>query len=96
MTETISLDSLRSSIEAGEDFILNIGPQHPSTHGVLRLKNMLDGETIKYCEPHLGYIHRSIEKICEHLSFRQFSYLTSRMDYLSSQYGKIFPAFYNH
>lgn len=66
------------------DMIINVGPQHPSTHGVLHLVITLNGETIKKVEPHLGYIHRSIEKMCESLSYRQFIYVTSRMDYLSS------------
>ena len=66
------------------DLIINIGPQHPSTHGVLHLVVTLNGETVKKVEPHLGYIHRSIEKMCESLSYRQFIYVTSRMDYLSS------------
>src|SRR5712672_109767 len=69
--------------EQGE-LIVNIGPQHPATHGVLHLVVTLDGETIKRVDPHLGYIHRSIEKMCESLSYRQFIYVTSRMDYLSS------------
>ena len=62
--------------------IVNIGPQHPSTHGVLHLVVTLNGETIQKVEPHLGYIHRSIEKMCESLTYRQFIYTTSRMDYL--------------
>ena len=66
------------------DIIVNVGPQHPATHGVLHLVITLNGETIKKVEPHLGYIHRSIEKMCESLSYRQFIYVTSRMDYLSS------------
>ncbi len=66
------------------DMVINVGPQHPSTHGVLHLLITLNGETIKNVEPHLGYIHRSIEKMCESLSYRQFIYVTSRMDYLSS------------
>lgn len=66
------------------DLVINLGPQHPSTHGVLHLVITLNGETIKKVEPHLGYIHRSIEKMCESLSYRQFIYVTSRMDYLSS------------
>lgn len=66
------------------DLIVNIGPQHPATHGVLNLLVTLNGEIIKKVEPHLGYIHRSIEKMCESLSYRQFIYTTSRMDYLSS------------
>jgi len=66
------------------DLVINVGPQHPSTHGVLHLIITLRGETIIKVEPHLGYIHRSIEKMCESLSYRQFIYVTSRMDYLSS------------
>ncbi len=66
------------------DMIINVGPQHPSTHGVLHLVITLHGETVKKVEPHLGYIHRSIEKMCESLNYRQFIYVTSRMDYLSS------------
>ena len=66
------------------DLVINVGPQHPSTHGVLHLVITMNGETIKKVEPHLGYIHRSIEKMCESLSYRQFIYVTSRMDYLSS------------
>ncbi|MEO6482254.1 MAG: NADH-quinone oxidoreductase subunit D [Ferruginibacter sp.] len=69
---------------ADGDIIINVGPQHPATHGVLHLIITLNGETIKKVEPHLGYIHRSIEKMCESLSYRQFIYVTSRMDYLSS------------
>ena len=66
------------------DVIINVGPQHPATHGVLHLVITINGETIKKVEPHLGFIHRSIEKMCESLSYRQFIYVTSRMDYLSS------------
>lgn len=66
------------------DIIINMGPQHPATHGVLHLVVTLNGETIKKVEPHLGYIHRSIEKMCESLTYRQFIYVTSRMDYLSA------------
>ncbi len=71
-------------LEGAGDLIINVGPQHPSTHGVLHLIITLNGETIKNVEPHLGYIHRSIEKMCESLTYRQFIYVTSRMDYLSS------------
>ena len=66
------------------DVIINVGPQHPATHGVLHLVITINGETIKKVEPHLGFIHRSIEKMCESLTYRQFIYVTSRMDYLSS------------
>jgi NADH-quinone oxidoreductase subunit D/NADH-quinone oxidoreductase subunit C/D len=66
------------------DLVINVGPQHPATHGVLHLVITLNGETIKKVEPHLGYIHRSIEKMCESLTYLQFIYVTSRMDYLSA------------
>jgi NADH-quinone oxidoreductase subunit D/NADH-quinone oxidoreductase subunit C/D len=66
------------------DLLINVGPQHPATHGVLHLVITLNGETIKKVEPHLGFIHRSIEKMCESLTYRQFIYVTSRMDYLSA------------
>ena len=66
------------------ELIVNMGPQHPATHGVLHLVVTLNGETIKKIEPHLGYIHRSIEKMTESLTYRHFIYVTSRMDYLSS------------
>ena len=72
-----------------DDLVVNIGPQHPSTHGVLHLVVTLNGETIKKVEPHLGYIHRSIEKMCESLSYRQFIYSTSRMDYLSAHINNL-------
>lgn len=70
--------------EGAGDLVINVGPQHPATHGVLHLVITLNGETIKKVEPHLGFIHRSIEKMCESLSYRQFIYVTSRMDYLSA------------
>ena len=68
----------------GQPLVINVGPQHPATHGVLHLVITLNGETIQKIEPHLGYIHRSIEKMCESLTYRQFIYVTSRMDYLSA------------
>jgi NADH-quinone oxidoreductase subunit D len=76
------LEQLQTAEEG--DLVINLGPQHPATHGVLHLVITLNGETIKKVDPHLGYIHRSIEKMCESLTYRQFIYVTSRMDYLSS------------
>lgn len=67
-----------------QEYFINMGPQHPSTHGVLRLVLELDGEIIKKVIPHIGYIHRSIEKMCESDNYRQIVHLTDRMDYLSS------------
>jgi NADH-quinone oxidoreductase subunit D/NADH-quinone oxidoreductase subunit C/D len=79
-------DIIKDTTDLGPDgeLVVNMGPQHPATHGVLHLVVTLNGETIKKIEPHLGYIHRSIEKMCESLTYRQFIYVTSRMDYLSS------------
>ena len=76
--------SIVQAIPGADEMVINVGPQHPATHGVLHLVITVNGETIKKVEPHLGYIHRSIEKMCESLSYRQFIYSTSRMDYLSS------------
>jgi len=67
-----------------KEYFLNMGPQHPSAHGVLRLILTMDGEMVKNIEPDLGYIHRSVEKQCEHLGYKQIIHLTDRLDYLSS------------
>jgi len=67
-----------------EEYLLNMGPQHPATHGVMRMVLKLDGEEIRDVEPVMGYIHRSIEKMCEHVSYKQVIHLTDRLDYLSS------------
>lgn len=67
-----------------QEYFVNMGPQHPATHGVLRLALRMDGETIREVIPVLGYIHRSIEKMAEHLHGRQIVHLTDRMDYLSA------------
>lgn len=66
-----------------QEYFINMGPQHPSAHGVLRLVLTLDGEIVKKVEPHMGFIHRSIEKMCEKDSYQQIVHLTDRMDYLS-------------
>ena len=65
-----------------ETFVLNLGPQHPATHGVLRVKVTMDGEYVLKAEPVLGYIHRMHEKVAENGSFAQFMPYTARMDYL--------------
>ncbi len=64
-------------------FTLNMGPQHPSTHGVLRLVLELDGEQVVRCTPHCGYLHRAMEKLAEEKTFHQFVPYTDRLDYLS-------------
>ncbi len=62
---------------------VNMGPSHPATHGVLRLVLKLDGERVVHCVPHIGYLHRGMEKIAENRSYLQFIPYTDRMDYLS-------------
>lgn len=69
---------------ATEDMILNIGPQHPSTHGVLRLRLTLDGERISGAEPIIGYMHRGAEKLFEVRDYRQIIVLANRHDWLSA------------
>ncbi|GLI03504.1 NADH-quinone oxidoreductase subunit D [Phytohabitans aurantiacus] len=66
------------------DMVLNIGPQHPSTHGVLRLKLVLDGERVVSCEPIVGYMHRGAEKLFEVRDYRQIIVLANRHDWLSA------------
>jgi NADH-quinone oxidoreductase subunit D len=67
----------------GEHMLINIGPQHPATHGVLRLVLELDGETVIKCIPHIGYLHSSFEKLGEYRTWNQVIPLTDRMDYLA-------------
>lgn len=69
---------------ATEDMILNVGPQHPSTHGVLRLRLVLDGERIVHAEPIIGYMHRGAEKLFEVRDYRQIVVLANRHDWLSA------------
>jgi len=67
-----------------EEMLLNVGPQHPSTHGVFRLVLKIDGEIIKEATPVIGYLHRGTEKIAENLQYTQIIPYTDRMDYLSA------------
>jgi len=67
-----------------QEYVINMGPQHPSTHGVLRLVLSLQGEIVKNIQPHCGYIHRGIEKMSEKLTYPQIIHLTDRLDYLSA------------
>ena len=67
----------------GDAMTLNVGPSHPTTHGVLRLLMELDGDTITKCEPVLGYLHRGDEKIAENMTYNQFVPYTDRLDYLA-------------
>jgi NADH-quinone oxidoreductase subunit D/NADH-quinone oxidoreductase subunit C/D len=67
-----------------QEFTINMGPQHPSTHGVLRLMLKLQGEIVKEVRPQLGYIHRGVEKMTEKITYQQIIHLTDRLDYLSA------------
>jgi NADH-quinone oxidoreductase subunit D len=67
-----------------ERMLISMGPQHPSTHGVLRLLLQTDGEVVETAEPYLGYLHRCAEKIGENLTYNQYTPYTDRMDYLAS------------
>ena len=71
-------------IFAADDFVVNIGPQHPATHGVLRFRTAIDGEIIKKIDIYLGYIHRGVEKICEGLTYPQTLHFMDRLDYFSA------------
>jgi NADH-quinone oxidoreductase subunit D len=67
-----------------EEYFLNMGPQHPIAHGSMKLVLLMDGETVRKVIPVPGFVHRGIEKMCEHLDYRQIIHLTDRMDYLSA------------
>jgi NADH-quinone oxidoreductase subunit D len=66
------------------DFLINMGPQHPATHGVFRLLLNIDGERVVSAQPHIGYLHRGSEKLAEGESFAQINTLFNRMDYISN------------
>jgi len=69
--------------QIGEKMVLNMGPSHPATHGVLRLELELDGEVVTKATPHVGYLHRGDEKIAENMQYNQFVPYTDRLDYLA-------------
>ncbi|MCI0562363.1 MAG: hypothetical protein MN733_28085, partial [Nitrososphaera sp.] len=66
------------------DLMINMGPQHPSTHGVFRLVVWVDGERIVRAEPHIGYLHRGSEKLCEGELYSQIITLFDRLDYVAN------------
>lgn len=71
-----------------EEYVVNIGPQHPATHGVLRFRVKLEGETVEKVDVNCGYIHRGIEKMCESMTYPQMLALTDRLDYLSAHQNR--------
>ncbi|MBK8806077.1 MAG: NADH-quinone oxidoreductase subunit D [Bacteroidales bacterium] len=75
---------LKNKLDKEQEYFINMGPQHPSTHGVLRLLVNLQGETVKDLKPYCGYIHRGIEKMCERYTYSQIIHLTDRLDYMSA------------
>ena len=85
---SVTLDEIKNLVSdraiSGETMLLNMGPQHPSTHGVLRLLLELDGETIVSCIPDVGFLHTGIEKSMEGKSYQHVEVMTDRIDYLNT------------
>ncbi len=75
--------------ENERELLINMGPQHPATHGVLRLVLEVEGEIVKRCTPYIGYLHRGLEKLAEDLTYVQSLPLTDRLDYLSSMVNNV-------
>ena len=71
-----------------DEYVVNIGPQHPSTHGVMRFRASVDGETVKKVDVVSGYIHRGIEKLSENMTYPQILHFTDRMDYMSAHQNR--------
>jgi NADH-quinone oxidoreductase subunit C/D len=71
-----------------DDYVINIGPQHPSTHGVMHFRTALNGENVKKIDVHSGYIHRGIEKLSEDLTYSQILHFTDRLDYLAANINR--------
>ena len=79
-----TLPNTEMTVLGADEIIINMGPQHPSTHGVLRVKLKLDGEKVVGSECIIGYLHRGVEKIAEHRSYQQFAPYVDRMDYVAA------------
>lgn len=75
--------------ENTRELLINMGPHHPATHGVLRLVLEVEGEVIRKCIPHIGYLHRGVEKLAEDLTYVQALPITDRLDYLSSMVNNV-------
>ena len=83
-TRTTSFPNAETTVLGADEIVINMGPQHPSTHGVLRVKLKLDGEKVVNSECVIGYLHRGVEKIAEHRSYQQFAPYVDRMDYVAA------------
>jgi len=73
----------------GDQLLINMGPSHPATHGVLRLRVELDGEVVTMCDPVVGYLHRGDEKIAENMTYNQFVPYTDRLDYIGPIHNNV-------
>lgn len=82
ISDESGVHELERKIFEDDDYVVNIGPQHPATHGVLHFRTALEGEIIKKIDANCGYIHRGMEKLCEGLTYPQTLHFTDRMDYL--------------
>jgi NADH-quinone oxidoreductase subunit D len=83
-TRHVHFPGMDTTVLGADEIIINMGPQHPSTHGVLRVKLHLDGEKVIGSECIIGYLHRGVEKIAEHRSYQQFAPYVDRMDYVAA------------
>jgi len=93
-TKEISIGDIGARSAAAEEFhgdqlLVNMGPSHPATHGVLRLRLELDGETVTKCDPVIGYLHRGDEKIAENMTYNQFIPYTDRLDYIGPIHNNV-------
>lgn len=88
VTASGEVEEKENVIFEDDEYVVNIGPQHPATHGVLRFRVSLEGEIVKKVDVNCGYIHRGIEKMCESMSYPQTLALTDRLDYLSAHMNR--------
>lgn len=88
MTESGKIQEKENVIFEDDEYVVNIGPQHPATHGVLRFRVALEGEIVKKVDINCGYIHRGIEKLCESMTYPQTLAMTDRLDYLSAHMNR--------
>ncbi len=88
MTESGEIQEKENVIFEDDEYVVNIGPQHPATHGVLRFRVALEGEIVKKVDINCGYIHRGIEKLCESMTYPQTLAMTDRLDYLSAHMNR--------
>ena len=88
LTASGEVEEKENVIFEDDEYVVNIGPQHPATHGVLRFRVALEGEIVKKVDVNCGYIHRGIEKMCESLTYPQTLALTDRLDYLSAHINR--------